>query len=119
MIYHDNKYISLGSGDVCVGGTWNAITFQNIRPPQECGAALSRDQEGLEFLGDIVSFEFNNIKDLNEFGSKFRQIREKQTDCIEYKGWKLYFLPNSDASVEVVRNHFELLVYRTLNSMAC
>lgn len=119
MIYHDNKYISFGSGDVCVGCSLCGIHFQNVKPPQECGTPIYRGQEGLEFIGDLVELSIVDTADCFEFEKKLTAVELKQTDCIEYRGWKLYFIPGSEVSVSVLRKHFERVKSWVMLACAC
>lgn len=119
MIHHDTKYMSFGTGDICVGSDWTSLTFQNIKPPQEVGTHLFRGQDGVEFLGDIIHLEFTDICDINVFSKALKQVEDHETDCFSYKGWTLYFMPGSDKSAEVVRTHFTLLTMRMCQCLAC
>ena len=119
MIHHDTKYMSFGTGDICVGSDWSSLTFQNIKPPQEVGTHLFRGQSDVEFLGDIIHLEFSSVKDISAFSNALKKVENHETDCVTYKDWTLYFLPDSDKSMWVVRNHFTLLTMRMCQCLAC
>ena len=107
MIYHDNKYISFGSGDVCVDSSLRGMHFQNIKPPQECGTPIYRGQQGIEFIGELVELSIVDTADCLELEKKLTELELKQTYCIEYRGWRLYFQPGSEVSLALVRKHFD------------
>ena len=124
MINHETRIIELGHGDVCVGGTWSGLTFQNIRPPQEIGTHLFRSQEGVDFLGDIVELPMPDIREISEFEVKLSKVEAGECDFIAYGAcgnaelWVIKFNGNQK-SAKVVRIHFECLKSRVLNCLAC
>ena len=119
MIYHDSKYISFGSGDVCVGCSPCGIHFQNIKPPKECGTPIYQGQEGLEFIGEMVELRIADTADCSELEKKLTAVELKQTDYIEYRGWKLYFQPGSEVSLSILRKHFDRVKNLIILACAC
>ena len=118
MILYDNKIISLGVGDVCVGETWSGLTFQGIKPPQEVGMHLFRDQEGLEFIDTMVELPILDIQSISEFECKMRRVESGEADFIMYNDWVIKFNGN-EKSAKVVRMHFDCLKNRIMNCIAC
>lgn len=119
MINHEHKYIELGHGDIVVGQSWSGLTFQNIRPPQECGAHCWRGQEGIDFLGEIVVVECSTISQLSTFSKALSEIEAGNTDSMTFSGWTIKFIPGSKVSVGVVRLHFDWMRDRMLQTLAC
>jgi hypothetical protein len=118
MINHECRIIELGYGDVCVGGNWSGLTFQNIKPPQEVGTHLFRSQEDVNFLGEIIELSIPDIPDISQFETKLSKVESGECDFIAYTDWVIKFNGNQK-SVKVVRTHFECLKSRVLNCLAC
>ena len=116
---YKDKYIELGHGDVVVGQSGSGLTFQNIRPPQECGIRCLRGQEGIEFLGEIIVIEFSTISQLSTFSKALSEIEAGNTDSMTFSGWTIKFIPGSKVSVGVVRHHFDCMRDRVLQTLAC
>jgi hypothetical protein len=118
MINHENKIIELGYGDVCVGGSWSGLTFQNIKPPQEVGTHLFRGQDNINFIGDIIDLPMPDIREISEFEVKLSKVEDGERDFIAFTDWVIKFNGNK-GSAKVVRLHFECLKSRVLNCLAC
>lgn len=118
MIHHECNIIELGHGNVCVGGTWSGLTFQNIKPPQEIGTHLFRGEGCCEFLGEIIELQMLDIREISEFEVKLCKVEAGECDFIAYTDWVIKFNGNQK-SAKVVRAHFEYLKSRVLNCLAC
>ena len=116
MIDFDAKTVTLGYGDVVVGHTPRGLTFQNIRPPQECGTPVY-ESDNVEFFGEVVRLPINSLEDCSSFKMLLDNIRDLNE--FTYAGWVVKFIPGSDASVQVVRNHFTAVYYYVISLCAC
>lgn len=119
MIDYDKKVIEFGHGDICVGNMWDGLTFQNIRPPQECGTTVYRGQKDLEFYDEPIRITFRTLYNLVKFEDGLAAVSNKEAEYFEYDGWKFYFIPGSEVSLSVVTKHFKSAWSRVLQTIAC
>lgn len=118
MINPECKIIELGHGDVCVGTNFRGLYFQNIKPPQEVGTHIFRDQDDLNFIGDIIELHITNIREISEFENKLQKVESGKKDFLHYTDWVIKFNSNKK-SVEVVRAHFDGLKLYLCSLLAC
>lgn len=116
MIDFETKTITLGYGDVAVGSCYSGVSFQNIRPPQECGKSIC-EEDGVEYFGEVVVLPVRSLEDCVAFRGGLDKLVE--SDHFTYDNWTVRFIPDSDVSVHVVREHFTSVYYHILSLCAC
>ena len=121
MIDYRAKIIKLGYGDVCVGSVGNQLTFQNIKPTQECGTQECGTDitEDVAFAGERVLLPFNSIEDVNYFAKMLDFVASGKECAFCYDRWLITFLPDSSASLGVVNDHFGWVKRHVLYCTAC
>lgn len=93
--------LEFGYGDIAVGASnlLERITFTNIKPPIECGLAITEDMD-IEY-GEQIIIQGDGTYDLyNIFKTVSRENR-----IVEYRGYTFDFTNYNEESVRIVLKH--------------
>ena len=77
----DNRII-FGTGDIAVGCINMGLTFQQIRPPQEIGYKIEKDDKDVEFLWVSLATCLIDIFNLVEICLFSKFLTQFQHSCI-------------------------------------
>ena len=110
--------IKFGYGTVAVSANYIALTFQNIRPPQEVGTHLIDVKDFVEFYGQIyqIMLKFEDCSLLRE---KLNEIEQNGGGSFDFKGWTFDFTNYNKNSITVITNAIRTIEHNYLISIAC
>lgn len=115
----DGKVIKFGYGEVCVGvePLKQEITFQNIRPPQECGTVLYEDIPAERF-GEVISIHLSYDTYL-EYKNLLRSVSNKKISEFWFKGYIFDFSNWNAESIRVCMEKADRAMTNYILCMAC
>ena len=95
--------LKFGYGDISVGsdGLTQRMSFQQFKPPGECGNIVSDD---VEYIGDEIILEFS-YEDYCEFSKHLEQVSNKEMTDFIFKGYIFDFANFNKESVNACKKH--------------
>ena len=95
--------LKFGYGDICVksDALTQRISFQQFKPPTECGCNVPED---VKFIGNEIILEFS-YEDYCEFSKKLEQVYNKETAEFIFKGYVFDFTNFNEESIKVCKKH--------------
>ena len=109
--------IKFGSGDIGVGLGCQIITFQQIKPPKQCGERFAF--EDVEFVSHKISIEISDICEYAYLHSLLQQINDKEINSFEFKGYIFDFTEFNEQSVNVVKSKLDACMRLYMLALAC
>lgn len=108
--------IYFGYGDIAVGVYFSGITFQCIKPPQECGSTVD---ETVEFVTDVYKLELNFYETTVLQKEIKEMIKSNKGIKISVKNYILDFTNYNVASAKVVIKQLETFISNIIMCLAC
>ena len=101
MIY--GNVLKFGYGDIAVSsdGLTQRISFQQFKPPAECGCNVPED---VKFIGNEIILEFS-YEDYCEFSKYLEQVSDKEITDFIFKGYIFDFANFNKESINVCKKH--------------
>ena len=95
--------LKFGYGDICVrsDGLTQRISFQQFKPPAECGGNVPED---VEYIGDKIILEFS-YEDYCEFSNYLKQVSDKEITDFIFKGYIFDFANFNEESIKACKKH--------------
>lgn len=94
----DNK-IMFGYGDIAVGATVDIITFQQFKPPAECGNHVN---DNVEFIGEQIILYISH-EEYHELNKYLSSVSNKDISVFTFKDYIFDFSNYNKESVIVVK----------------
>lgn len=114
----NDKILQFGYGDIAVGSLdfKQCITFQMIKPPQECGCEINKDAELLGEQIYIKIWDYNDYSVLNKLLSDAKDYPTQR--IFNFKGYTFDFTNFSTESIRAVTGQLKHAVYMMLLAFA-
>ena len=95
--------LKFGYGDIVVSsdGLTQRMSFQQFKPPAECGGNVPED---VEFIGNEIILEFS-YEDYCEFSKYLEQVSDKEITDFIFKGYIFDFANFNKESVNACKKH--------------
>lgn len=115
----DEKVIKFGYGEVCVGvePLKQEITFQNIRPPQECGTII-REDDNVERFGEIIAIRLS-YNTYHEYKNLLKSVNNKEIFAFWFEGYLFDFSNWNSESIRVCIEKADRAMENYILCMAC
>lgn len=99
----DGNRLKFGHGDIVVGsdGLTQRMSFQQFKPPANCGDRISGD---VEYIGNKIVLEFS-YEDYCEFSKKLEQVSDKEMTEFVFKDYVFDFTNFNEKSIEVCKKY--------------
>lgn len=109
--------LKFGYGDISVGsdGFFQIISFQQFKPPVECGSKVCN--KDVEFIGDKIVLDIS-YEDYCELKKRL-SLMSKEVNAFDFKGYIFDFSNYNAASVNVVTRHLEKCMQFYFLCLAC
>lgn len=101
MIY--GNVLKFGYGDIAVGsdGLTQRISFQQFKPPTECGGNVPED---VEYIGEDVVLQIS-YEEYCELNKQLNSVLSNSISTFIFKGYIFDFTNYNDESVKVCKRH--------------
>ena len=95
--------LKFGYGDICVksDALTQKISFQQFKPPAECGYNVPED---VKFIGNEIILEFS-YEDYCEFSKYLEQVSDTEITDFIFKGYMFDFANFNEESINVCKKH--------------
>ena len=113
----EGRVLKFGYGDIAVG--YNAIsqkiTFQQFKPPTECGENVSPE---VEFISDkiFIKISYDEYKQLSYLLSK---VKNKEISKFYFKEYEFNFHNYNEKSIEVCLKNLNFAMQLYFMALAC
>lgn len=106
----EGNRLKFGYGDISVGSDklTQRMSFQQFKPPKECG---DRVLEDVEYIGNEIILEFS-YEDYCDFSKNLKIVSNKETTEFIFKEYIFDFTNFNEESVKVCNKHLN-------NAMQC
>ena len=113
----DGNVLKFGYGDIAVNcnSLIQAITFQQFKPPQECGENIPKDAE---YIGDIIILDFS-YDEYNKFNQLLQIVQDRNISKFTFKGYEFNFENYNEKSVKVCKKYLQRAMLLYFMAMAC
>ena len=108
--------IYFGYGDVAVGVYFSGITFQGIKPPQECGSIVDKTAQ---FVTDVYILELNFVEATSLQKEIEEMIKTNKGIKISVKNYVLDFTNYNISSAKVVIKYLGKFISNIIMCLAC
>ena len=101
--------LKFGYGDIAVGsdGLTQRISFQQFKPPTECGGNVSED---VEYIGEEVILQIS-YEEYCEFNKQLKSVLFNSISTFSFKGYIFDFTNYNEESVKVCKRHSDSAMY--------
>ena len=101
--------LKFGYGDICVrsDGLTQRISFQQFKPPAECGGNVPED---VEYIGEEVILQIS-YEEYCEFNKQLKSVLSNSISTFSFKGYIFDFTNYNEESVNVCKKHSESAMY--------
>ena len=101
MIY--GNVLKFGYGDIAVGsdGLTQRISFQQFKPPAECGGNVPED---VEYIGEEVVLQIS-YEEYCEFSRYLKQVSDKKITNFIFKEYIFDFANFNEESIKACKKH--------------
>lgn len=115
----NGNWIKFGYGNVAVGCDPLAriVTFQQIKPPCECGSIINNDNN-VEYIGQAVKIYFD-INSYDYFMKKLSDVEARKITVFRFDDYWFDFSNYNSESIKVCKKHIKNAIYYEILAMAC
>lgn len=112
----DGNILKFGYGDIAVGsdGFAQIISFQQFKPPAECGCNVTED---VEYIGEEIALQIS-YDEYREFNEQLKSVLSKEISTFNFKGYIFDFTNYNEESVKVCKKRSEIAMYSYFLCMA-
>lgn len=101
----DGNILKFGHGDIAVGYRVTGIlTFQQFKPPEECGSYVS---DNVEYTSEQIIINFTCYEEYLELSNKLKDVKSKNISTFEFKDYIFDFTNYNEKSVEVCERYLK------------
>lgn len=111
------KILKFGYGDISVGGipSVRAMSFQQFKPPAECGDKVVDDE--VEYIGEQIILEIS-FADYQELSKLFNGVKSREISIFVFKDYVFDFTNYNEASIDACRQRLSEAMKRYFLPMA-
>ena len=112
----NGNILKFGYGDICVrsDGLTQRISFQQFKPPAECGGNVPED---VEYIGEEVVLQIS-YEEYCEFNKQLKSVLSNSISTFSFKGYIFDFTNYNEESVKVCKKRSESAMYSYFLCMA-
>ena len=112
----DGNILKFGYGDIAVGsdGLTQRISFQQFKPPAECGGDVPED---VEYIGEEIVLQIS-YDEYREFNEQLKSVLSKEISTFDFKGHIFDFTNYNEESVKGCKKRSERAMYSYFLCMA-
>lgn len=105
----NGNILKFGYGDISVGsdGLKQRISFQQFKPPGECGGYVP---EGVKYIGEEIVLQIS-YDEYHEFNEQLKSVLSKEIFTFNFKGYVFDFTNYNEESVKVCKKRLDSAMY--------
>lgn len=112
----NGNILKFGYGDIAVGsdGLTQRISFQQFKPPAECGGNVPED---VEYIGEEIVLQIS-YDEYHEFNKQLKSVLSKEISTFGFKGYIFDFTNYNEESIKACKQRSKSAMYSYFLCMA-